>query len=150
MELFHITRDINRNSLSSISTESTSSYAVSAVKVPIPELSTSVSHRQITSPREEAITTARDEQFPSFQERRRRAAKLAQFFGVGCHDISPSLALPSRTVVAEKPTSFYAKDDGTLQVDIKVSGRSRIWGRSNLKDVNIVDARDRLRTLKSK
>jgi hypothetical protein len=34
MELFHITHNINRNSLSSISTESTSSYTVSAVKVP--------------------------------------------------------------------------------------------------------------------
>jgi hypothetical protein len=94
------------------------------------------------------MAMARDEQFPSFQERRRRAAKLAQFFGVGCHDISPSLAVPSRTV-AERPASFYAKDDGMIQVNIKVSGRRRIWGRSNLRDVNIVDARDRLRTLKS-
>ena len=148
LELFHITHDMSRHSLSSISTESASSYAVSATNVPIPELCTSLSLRHIVSPREEVTPMSRNEQFHSFHERRRRAAKLAQFFGVACHDISPSL-VPHRPVLCERPTPLCSKEDPALQVDIKISGRSRLWGRPHLKDVSIVDARNKLRALKT-
>ena len=150
LELFHITHDMSRHSLSSISTESASSYAISATKVPIPELGTSASLLMgVDSPREEVMPMSRNEQSQSFHERRRRAAKLAQFFGVGCHDISPSLVVPHRPVLCERSTPLCSKEDPAFQVDIKISGRSRLWGRPNLKDVSIVDARNKLRALKT-
>jgi len=80
-----------------------------------------------------------------FQERRRRAAKLTQFFGVGYQDISASLPY----VAYDIPRSSNLPGPG-VRVDVKMSGR-RFWGdgHGTLRDADIVDVIDKLRDLKA-
>lgn len=76
----------------------------------------------------------------SFQERRRRAAKLSRFFGVGFQDIalSPDVLPP----VPDTPIDVDV-------VDVKVSGR-RFWSFSERsKDADMQKAIQKLRGLKA-
>ncbi|CAK5265283.1 unnamed protein product [Mycena citricolor] len=74
----------------------------------------------------------------AFQERRRRAAKLARFFGVGYQDI----------VLPALPTSFFDTD---ADVDVKVTGKGRrFWSFSDrTKDGDMAEAIHKLRGLKA-
>lgn len=82
-----------------------------------------------------------------FHERRRRAAKLSRFFGVGYQDFSSSMErsdppprMPSRT-----PAS---KDE----VGVKISAPGRFWGLSDgrrMRDAQMIDVIDKLRDLKA-
>ncbi|KAJ7456681.1 hypothetical protein FB451DRAFT_1143440 [Mycena latifolia] len=79
----------------------------------------------------------------SFQDRRRRAAKLSRFFGVGFQDIS----LPPGTAPAipEAPPL----PDTRIEVDVKVSGR-RFWSFSDRsKDGDMQEAIQKLRGLRA-
>ncbi|KAJ6627239.1 hypothetical protein B0H10DRAFT_428106 [Mycena sp. CBHHK59/15] len=77
----------------------------------------------------------------NFQDRRRRAAKLSRFFGVGFQEISPDTIAP-----ALPPTQ--------VGVDIKVSGR-RFWGfhdrskDTDMQDTDMQEAIQRLRGLRA-
>ncbi|KAJ7225790.1 hypothetical protein GGX14DRAFT_318659, partial [Mycena pura] len=72
----------------------------------------------------------------NFQDRRRRAAKLSRFFGVGFQDI----LMPEK-----EPTLPGAK----VEVDVKVSGR-RFWGFGDRpKDSDMHEAIQKLRGLKA-
>ncbi|KAF9270380.1 hypothetical protein L218DRAFT_993001 [Marasmius fiardii PR-910] len=89
-----------------------------------------------------------------FQERRRRAAKLAQFFGVGYHDLSSSLT-NSDLVSHSSSSSSYRESPQTIptvQVDIAMKSR-RFWGsgdeRWTCKDADMLDVIDKLRDLKA-
>ncbi|KAL0072126.1 hypothetical protein AAF712_001049 [Marasmius tenuissimus] len=86
----------------------------------------------------------------AFQERRRRAAKLAQFFGVGYHDLSGSLPISDlASHTSYRPSS---QSSPAVQVDIAMKGR-RFWGggdeRWTYKDADMVDVIDRLRDLRA-
>jgi len=73
----------------------------------------------------------------SFQDRRRRAAKLSRFFGVGFQDI----LLP--------PEKAPPIPDVGIDVDVKVSGR-RFWGfNDRSKDGDMQEAIQKLRGLKA-
>ncbi|KAJ7139814.1 hypothetical protein C8R44DRAFT_314274 [Mycena epipterygia] len=77
----------------------------------------------------------------SFQDRRRRAAKLSRFFGVGYQDISlsPDTAVPPPVPIA----------DVQVEVDVKVSGR-RFWSfNDRSKDGDMQEAIQKLRGLKA-
>ena len=96
----------------------------------------------------------------SFKTRRRRAAKLAQFFGVGYHDLSESMGHP---VVASLLTSNEDAESwsrpprvlpaSSVEVDIKMSGPARFWGmvdgRKNMTDASMNDVIGRLREMKA-
>ncbi|KAK1223815.1 hypothetical protein PQX77_013339 [Marasmius sp. AFHP31] len=86
----------------------------------------------------------------AFQERRRRAAKLAQFFGVGYHDLSGSL--PISDLVSHTSYRPSSQSSPAVQVDIAMKGR-RFWGsgdeRWTYKDADMVDVIDRLRDLRA-
>ncbi|KAG7099376.1 hypothetical protein E1B28_001232 [Marasmius oreades] len=86
----------------------------------------------------------------AFQERRRRAAKLAQFFGVGYHDLSSSL--PTSDLVSHPSYRPPPQTMPTVQVDIAMKSR-RFWGngddRWTYKDANMLDVIDKLRDLKA-
>jgi hypothetical protein len=101
----------------------------------------------------------------SFKARRRRAAKLANFFGVGYHDLSESMGLTVATPMrfpgelAESRTNppvTFALPSSSVEVDIKMSGRGsgRFWsmadGRRNMEDANMDDVIGRLRELKAR
>jgi hypothetical protein len=169
LELIHVTHrspdsftamHVNRDSIATFhtfSSESTTSLPVPSMRslsaVTDPSSLTPCLPPRTPPTGNDTMPAPHDAQSASFQERRRRATKLAQFFGVAYHDISSSLAVPERTVFSAKPTNIDPKEDSTVQVDIKISGRNRLWGladgRNNLREVDIVDARDKLRILKA-
>ncbi|KAJ7169572.1 hypothetical protein C8R46DRAFT_1217256 [Mycena filopes] len=73
----------------------------------------------------------------TFRERRRRAAKLSRFFGVGFQDISLGEVAPP------VPTA-------TAEVDVKVSAGRRFWGfNERSKDGDMQEAIQKLRGLKA-
>jgi len=100
---------------------------------------------------------------PSFKARRRRAAKLAHFFGVGYHHLSESMGFP---VPASKSSLSGAAELGpngpithtsipsSVQVDVKVSGPARFWGivdgRRDMQEANMDDVIGKLREMKAK
>ncbi|KAJ6604335.1 hypothetical protein DFH09DRAFT_1068037 [Mycena vulgaris] len=84
------------------------------------------------------VTDDADTKSSSFQDRRRRAAKLSRFFGVGFQDISlppePEVPIPDARIV---------------EVDVKVSGR-RFWSfNDRSKDGDMQEAIHKLRGLKA-
>ncbi|KAL1690358.1 hypothetical protein GGG16DRAFT_114106 [Schizophyllum commune] len=98
----------------------------------------------------------------TFQERRRRAAKLSRFFGVGYQDLTPTLiSMPSPTSsspsspisaappLVNQPETHPAHP--TANVDVRVTGRARFWNFSNhetkSKSTNVHDVLDKLRKL---
>jgi hypothetical protein len=101
---------------------------------------------------------------PSFKARRRRAAKLARFFGVGYHDLSGSTGFPvtasttpSRGEVAESRLNHpavYTEPPSSMSVDVKMSGPARFWGimdgRQNMQDATVGDVISKLREMKAK
>jgi hypothetical protein len=96
---------------------------------------------------------------PSFKARRRRAAKLAHFFGVGYHHLSESMGLPVTTLksslseAAELEPNTHTTSS-SVQVDVKVSGPARLWGivdgRRDMKEANMDDVIGKLREMKAK
>ncbi|KAJ7130052.1 hypothetical protein C8R43DRAFT_896262 [Mycena crocata] len=83
----------------------------------------------------------------SFQERRRRAAKLSRFFGVGFQDIDISLSPETAPAPAPAPTPPFS--DSRAEVDVKVSGR-RFWGfNDRSKDGDMQEAIQKLRGLRA-
>lgn len=103
------------------------------INIPPPALSTTPDFTEPPSPTEPLSSAT-----ITFQERRRRAAKLSRFFGVGYQDISSSL----RDVVPPPPTAH---------VDVKMAGR-RFWSfdsRPDMQNVDMADAIDKLRGLKA-
>ncbi|KAK7058816.1 hypothetical protein VNI00_001440 [Paramarasmius palmivorus] len=86
----------------------------------------------------------------SFQERRRRAAKLTQFFGVGYHDLSASL--PASDYEAPTPTRPSQRPTAGVQVDIRMKSK-RFWGSGDeywtCNDADMVEVIDKLRDLKA-
>lgn len=100
----------------------------------------------------------------SFTTRRRRAAKLARFFGVGYHDLSESMWLPITASIAPPPSEVAelrpsppvtpALPPSPMAVDVKMSGPARFWGmmdgRRSMKDANMDDVIGRLREMKAR
>lgn len=113
----------------------------------------------------------------AFKLRRRRAAKLTHFFGVGYHDIStsmPSAAIPlgkspppppppSPPLLKRIPSEPQPRSSGSgmhtrtptsVEVDIKMSGRTGLWGivdgRRNMKEADMGDVINKLREMKAK
>ncbi|KAF5377558.1 hypothetical protein D9615_005261 [Tricholomella constricta] len=85
----------------------------------------------------------------TFRERRRRAAKLTQFFGVNYQDISKSIT--QTFVVPSTPKEAITSIDApVVEVDVKVAGR-RFWGLADgeLKNAEVADVIDKLRGLKA-
>lgn len=84
----------------------------------------------------------------TFNERRRRAAKLSRFFGVNYQDISRSIVTQETSPPPIKPHEGFP----AVEVDVKVAGR-RFWsftdGRDHLKNAEVVDVIDKLRGLKA-
>jgi hypothetical protein len=81
----------------------------------------------------------------TFGKRRRRAAKLARFFGVGYQDISSSMN--AELFSSAEPSATR------VQVNVKVNGRSRFLGfshgQAHLKDGDMIDVEGKLRALKA-
>ncbi|KAL0580316.1 hypothetical protein V5O48_001733 [Marasmius crinis-equi] len=105
--------------------------------------------------RDDPVVSPESAELPShvanaFQERRRRAAKLAQFFGVGYHDISSSL--PISDLVSHSSYRPSPQSNPAVQVDITMKSR-RFWGsgdeRWTHKDADMVDVIDKLRDLRA-
>lgn len=95
----------------------------------------------------------------TFRDRRRRAAKLAQFFGVGYQDISASLPIPdylsaSVQSITQSPTDApLGLSESEVHVDIRTNTK-RFWGfgdsRGNLKEAdNMDDVIGKLRELRA-
>ncbi|KAG5644740.1 hypothetical protein DXG03_007869 [Asterophora parasitica] len=87
-----------------------------------------------------------------FRERRRRAAKLTQFFGVNYQDMPQSIN-ESSFVVPSTPkhaVQIVDLDAPVVEVDVKVAGR-RFWGLADgeMKNADVVDVLDKLRGLKA-
>ncbi|EEB90559.1 hypothetical protein MPER_11216 [Moniliophthora perniciosa FA553] len=85
----------------------------------------------------------------TFQERRRRAAKLAQFFGVGYHDISASAPISELGAPPTRPQCPVP----AVQVDIRMKSR-RFWGGGGdeywtCNDADMVEVIDKLRDLRA-
>lgn len=94
---------------------------------------------------------------PAFTERRRRAAKLAKFFGVGYHDLSKSLLIPLRSSppTESRPDITSSQNHSpTIEVDVQLSGPTRFWGmidgRRSEKEADMNDVAARLREMKAK
>ena len=97
---------------------------------------------------------------PSFKARRRRAAKLAQFFGVGYRHLSESMSLASTSSPSEiaesRPDTPITRTmpSSSVQVDVKVNGPARFWGivdgRRDMTHASMDDVIDRLREMKAK
>jgi hypothetical protein len=87
-----------------------------------------------------------------FSERRRRAAKLQQFFGVGYHAITPELP-PSSPLRLSTFAERSADAPPKVEVDIKVSSPGMFWGLADsdaaLKEADIADVIVKLRGLKA-
>ena len=80
----------------------------------------------------------------SFRERRRRAAKLSRFFGVGYQDLTSTLCVEDLPIVSKLTrTSSESIEDKNVAVDVRVSGRGRFWGLSDgprrLQNADVVD-----------
>ena len=94
---------------------------------------------------------------PAFTERRRRATKLAKFFGVGYHDLSKSLHIPTKpsppTDSSLDVTSPHYPSP-SIEVDVQLSGPTRFWGiidgRRHAKEADMRDVAARLRVMKAK
>lgn len=116
---------------------------------PFASLVRSVSGLQATSPATSLFGSTSLEPMANFGERRRRAAKLSRFFGVGYHDLSSSLDVPNSSVVLNH-RSDTREDKNRLSVDVKVNERRRFWGVSEtLQDADVVDVIDKLRDLRA-
>lgn len=90
-----------------------------------------------------------------FQERRRRVAKLSQFFGVDHAEIVSSLVFTkpdghrpaSLDAEAERLTSVSHGEP--VEVGVKVVSRRRWGSGEDMKDVELSDAINKLRCLKA-
>ncbi|KAF8078455.1 hypothetical protein FPV67DRAFT_1775657 [Lyophyllum atratum] len=82
-----------------------------------------------------------------FRDRRRRAAKLTQFFGVSYQDISQSI---SQTFVLPPTPKQDAAAMPMVEVDVKVAER-RFWGLADgeMKNAEVADVINKLRGLKA-
>jgi len=100
---------------------------------------------------------------PSFKARRRRAAKLAHFFGVGYHHLSESMGLPVATLkssvsgaaeLGPNTPITHTIPSSSVQMDVKVSRPARFWGivdgRRDMKEANMDDVIGKLREMKAK
>ncbi|EGO05424.1 hypothetical protein SERLA73DRAFT_174564 [Serpula lacrymans var. lacrymans S7.3] len=99
----------------------------------------------------------------TFKARRRRAEKLANFFGVDYQDLSATGILECDPVVEEASAADVAADSpapfsppptsASVQVDVKVSKPSRFWnfmdGRNSLRHANVDDVIGQLRAMKA-
>ncbi|KAJ3990556.1 hypothetical protein F5890DRAFT_1548736 [Lentinula detonsa] len=90
----------------------------------------------------------------NFRERRRRAAKLAQFFGVEYHDISASMPITGHALepvqsIAPSEKWEHVLVEPSVQVGIRTNTR-RFWGgRGNLKEAEVGDVIPKLRELRA-
>ncbi|KAG5654753.1 hypothetical protein H0H81_003761 [Sphagnurus paluster] len=114
---------------------------------PLLSIATIDSGSSIPSPRLSPLSSTMS---ANFRERRRRAAKLTQFFGVNYQDISESA---SQTFVASTPTQLLPTntDSPILEVGVKVAAGRRFWGLSDgqMKNAEVADVLDKLRGLKA-
>ncbi|KAJ3813645.1 hypothetical protein F5876DRAFT_5396, partial [Lentinula aff. lateritia] len=87
-----------------------------------------------------------------FRERRRRAAKLTQFFGVEYQDITASM--PGRAVepmhhISPSEKWEPVRVEPSVQVGVRTNTR-RFWGgRGNLKEAEVGDVIPKLRELRA-
>ncbi|KAF5382957.1 hypothetical protein D9757_006389 [Collybiopsis confluens] len=131
-----------QTSMAAVRHSATAPNMASDVKIP-----ESPSTNSVTSV-ESFLDSAFDERF---RDRRRRAAKLTQFFGVQYQDITASLTgvsdelpdIPSRT-----PVQVDVRPEPT--VDVRTNTR-RFWGFSgdNLKEAEVSDVIGKLRELRA-
>ncbi|KAG6842526.1 hypothetical protein C0991_000052 [Blastosporella zonata] len=89
----------------------------------------------------------------SFSERRRRAAKLTQFFGVSYQDISQSIAgkmLPPLSNQKSFAANVTINPPVPVEVNVKIAGR-RFWGLLDreMKNADVIDVIDELRELRA-
>ncbi|RDB29087.1 hypothetical protein Hypma_015357 [Hypsizygus marmoreus] len=84
----------------------------------------------------------------TFRERRRRAAKLTQFFGVDYQELVPTITQK----IGSFPTNYEMENrPPTVEVDVKVAGR-RFWSFSDgrqMKTAEVADVIDQLRGLRA-
>lgn len=163
--------DDNRDSIAAplhidpdlISTPTLTRYRSNSIPSPVIETPTDDLHPQIAGvfdnkhpitppPFSDAINIAAIDTpnfIDTFQERRRRAAKLSRFFGVGFQDLTPSLVTAPEVPGLPESTHHHP----TVAVDVKMSGPGRFWGfadgRRNLKEADMVDVIDKLRGMKA-
>ncbi|KAJ4486329.1 hypothetical protein J3R30DRAFT_3251929, partial [Lentinula aciculospora] len=87
-----------------------------------------------------------------FRERRRRAAKLAQFFGVEYHDIDASIPVTGHVLEPPHditPSGKWEPVRVEPSVGIRTNTR-RFWGgRGNLKEAQVGDVIPKLRELRA-
>ncbi|KXN89875.1 hypothetical protein AN958_04879 [Leucoagaricus sp. SymC.cos] len=95
-------------------------------------------------------TTPPTKPHADFQERRRRVAKLSQFFGVDHAEIASSLVFTKpdqHREESQKPVSISYGE--STEVGVKVVSRRR-WGLGeDMRDVELSDAINKLRSLKA-
>lgn len=91
---------------------------------------------------------------PAFTERRRRAAKLAKFFGVEYHDLSESLLIPLKPSPLTDSAPDVTSPSPPIEVDVQVSSPTRFWGIvdgwRNDKETTMNDVAAKLREMKAK
>jgi hypothetical protein len=109
---------------------------------PFASLVHAVSDLQAPSPETSLLPSA----MVNFRERRRRAAKLSRFFGVGYQDLTSSIEVPESLVVRKvaHPRSDSAEEEESkITVDVKVSEPARFWGlsdgRQNLQEADVAE-----------
>ncbi|KAG6901899.1 hypothetical protein C0995_006737 [Termitomyces sp. Mi166 len=87
---------------------------------------------------------------PSFSQRRRRAAKLAHFFGVNYQDISQSIAQLFPPTPQQTSPGTSGDINSAVEVDVKIVGR-RFWGLSDgeIKTADVADVIGKLRGLRA-
>lgn len=83
----------------------------------------------------------------TFTARRRRAAKLARFFGVGYRDVPAATSPAAKTSIISDGTRTPPVAPG---VNVQVSSPGWFWGRRHTsQDVDIDDVIGRLRNMKA-
>ncbi|KAG6850833.1 hypothetical protein H0H93_008136 [Arthromyces matolae] len=154
---------IRRNSLStilsadaspSIASRCRSNSDSSASAPPLEEQrGSSTSLDRVTPLPESAACTEGLDVPTSFSARRRRAAKLAHFFGVNYQDISQSIAQQTipRTPVQRSVILNRTSHAPVLEVDVKVASGRRFWRLSDgkMKSAEVADVIGKLRGLKA-
>jgi len=91
----------------------------------------------------------------NFSERRRRAAKLRRFFGVGSQAMTPLVPLPESQCppVPEHKSPMDEPAAVTAEVDVKIIVPTSFWNLSNpggtLKVVDVADVTKKMRYLKA-
>lgn len=99
----------------------------------------------------------------AFRLRRRRAAKLTHFFGVGYHDLSTSVPIavvpPPSPALPPPPRNELSglqlnRPTTSVEVDVRMSGRNGFWGivdgRRNVKDPDMNHVISKLREMKAR